>query len=995
MSHTFLTVAIPFDAGRSSDLESCLDQMGNPACPDVRTQLRNQGIHFVSMSVVPGDLGQSSYWVIEASSDDPDPIKVLSEQLQVPLGNAAEICGLVNSSQKTSDEIARLMRKHSHTVGQSLFSTPGLCFSGTPGMSLGRIRDEYELDREVRDVLESGKYQGTALQILEHVRAHFKDTKYGHLLRQHDSPLLEPAPATSLSVSTIVSGLFHFTWPYWLVSLIVSLILTGIVGRQEGFFWAFLAFMFIAGLCVALFLGLVAWGYSILRRLESTDLPDNTAPDPDRYREVVTRENRTEQNHLFGISVMKTGFVRNFALRIVFWVIVRAATTISRPGFLGELGTIHFARWFLLPGTNKLLFFSNYGGSWESYLEDFITKAHAGLTGVWSNTVGFPRTKNVFQDGATDGDRFKRWARRQQHPTRFWYSAYPYLTTERIRLNTAIRQGLASAVTEDEALEWLSCFGSRPRSGAILENFDIQAILFGNLKYLNHAECLLLRLPESVKDAQNWLQSIEPQISFGDEPPAGVAKLIAFTQTGLSRLGLDDQSIAEFPIAFQEGISTPGRSRVLLDTGDDKPERWLWGHGESTVDVALLVYTDSEQQLKDETEKILGDFKTIGGSVIQQIPLSSYDPKKPIKEPFGFVDGVSQPIIRGTNRWISDSDPNHVVEPGEFILGYLDNRGFLPLSPTVPATSDPHKVLPKLRDSQPEELPNFTRIGANMPRDLGRNGTFLVIRQLEQDVDAFNKFLEEAATRFDGKPGVPPGFSPYQTAEWLAAKVIGRWRDGTSLVRYPHGPGTGWGDGPKKEVKPDNEFLLGAEDPLGERCPYGSHIRRTNPRDSLFPNSPDQISITNRHRILRMGRAYEPQPEKYGNSKPGLLFMCLNADIERQFEFIQQTWAGARLFHGLDGEADPILGRGGKGGRLTIPTERGPILVSGILDFVTVRGGGYFFMPGQRTLRFLANKDQPDGYKWHYESVPTEPESGFEAVAQPKRSVRPTWDDIH
>ena len=104
-----------------------------------------------------------------------------------------------------------------------------------------------------------------------------------------------------------------------------------------------------------------------------------------------------------------------------------------------------------MPGTDKLVFLSNYGGSWESYLEDFIEKAHYGLTGVWSNTRNFPKTKNLFQEGATDGDRFKRWARGEQDPTLLWYSAYPTLTTSRIRLNALIRQGIACATTEADA----------------------------------------------------------------------------------------------------------------------------------------------------------------------------------------------------------------------------------------------------------------------------------------------------------------------------------------------------------------------------------------------------------------------------------------------------------------------------------------------------------------------------------------------------------------
>ncbi|KWV48066.1 hypothetical protein AS026_12190 [Rhizobium altiplani] len=183
--------------------------------------------------------------------------------------------------------------------------------------------------------------------------------------------------------------------------------------------------------------------------------------------------------------------------------------------------------------------------------------------------------------------------------------------------------------------------------------------------------------------------------------------------------------------------------------------------------------------------------------------------------------------------------------------------------------------------------------------------------------------------------------------------MVGRWKDGSSLVRYPHGPATRKQDG--EAFRPDNDFLPGAEDPLGERCPLGAHIRRSNPRDSLAPASKDELSIVNRHRILRVGRGFDAfganDPEE---QKPGLLFMCLNADIERQFEFVQQTWATAWQFHGLENEVDPIIGRGGGMGRLTIPSARGPLNLTGIKDFVRMRGGAYLFMPSRSAVRFLA-----------------------------------------
>ncbi len=230
------------------------------------------------------------------------------------------------------------------------------------------------------------------------------------------------------------------------------------------------------------------------------------------------------------------------------------------------------------------------------------------------------------------------------------------------------------------------------------------------------------------------------------------------------------------------------------------------------------------------------------------------------------------------------------------------------------------------------DYPSFERSNAGQPHDLGVNGSFMVIRQLAQDVEKFGDFVSRAANTIKGRPGTPAGYSQEQLEQWVAAKLVGRWRDGTSLVRYPHRPGTGW-NGELKRA-PDNAFLLGKEDPAGHNCPFGAHIRRSNPRDSFLPGSQENIDINNRHRILRFGRSYLNSANA---ADSGLLFMCLNVDIERQFEFIQQTWAMKRLFHGLDGEVDSILGRGQLGGRLTIPTPAGPLTIEGMPSFVTTR----------------------------------------------------------
>jgi len=125
----------------------------------------------------------------------------------------------------------------------------------------------------------------------------------------------------------------------------------------------------------------------------------------------------------------------------------------TKPG--RNIGTIHYARWFHLPGTDKLIFLSNFDGSWESYLGDFIDKAAVGLTAVWSNTVDFPRTRFLAFGGAADGPRFREWARAHQCRTDVWYSAYPDLSMPAIDNNSAIRDGLNARLDPEETQSWL------------------------------------------------------------------------------------------------------------------------------------------------------------------------------------------------------------------------------------------------------------------------------------------------------------------------------------------------------------------------------------------------------------------------------------------------------------------------------------------------------------------------------------------------------------
>ena len=475
--------------------------------------------------------------------------------------------------------------------------------------------------------------------------------------------------------------------------------------------------------------------------------------------------------------------------------------------------------------------------------------------------------------------------------------------------------------------------------------------MFGGLRRLPYARCLLVVLADVPEDNRAWLRRIERQVSYGNRYVKGgdhvqaidskFALVVGFTRAGLEKLGREG-TLATFPAAFVHGSAAPWRARPLGDVGANAPETWHWGGPGSEVDAIVLLYgsdldelarlTENQRAALDEhglERRWIVELKPAGqrhDEVERELVGRGKDEVE--REPFGFVDGISDPVLRGVGDWTRPELSNHLVEPGEFVLGYPDSSGLLPCSPTVPATEDRANLLPAASPPDPNrQRPNFTKPKPVGAHDLGFNGTYLVVRQLEQDVTAFERYLSQFG----------------EDAEVVAAKMVGRWKDGASLVRYPLHP--------SKNAKPDNDFLFGVEDADGMRCPLGAHIRRANPREQFDPGSKTQLNITNRHQILRVGRSYTARDNR--RDKPGLLFMCLNSDIERQFEFLQQTWLLGSSFSGLQDEVDPLLGHG-DAHTVTVPTDAGPRRLPAMTDFVRVLGSGYFFLPGKRTMSFLA-----------------------------------------
>lgn len=497
-----------------------------------------------------------------------------------------------------------------------------------------------------------------------------------------------------------------------------------------------------------------------------------------------------------------------------------------------------------------------------------------------------------------------------------------------------------------------------------LETHDIQGILLSGYLHLPHSSYLFLHLNDAAA-AKAWLAEIIPSVTSAKYPvgPDGRAidpawaLNIAFTAPGIEALGYSAETFSQ---EFREGISYKNtddtndaddtddeegtRSKRLGDTGPNSPRRWELGGSqtppEQTIHICLIVQTTTQEELnlRCETQRSL---LTAHGLKVVQEELG-YLPIDDGVEHFGFADAISEPDLVGSPKRVRDAQS--CVQPGEFILGYQNEYSRLPATPTVAPEQDMHNNLQVEAHSPDPEHPDQVP-----PKDLGRNGTYMVFRKLHQDVAQWRRYFIE-------------NFSPEQR-ELTEAKFIGRWPSGAPLVRYPDAdPFTGDVTGQGRV----NDFNYAATDPAGLRCPIGAHIRRVNPRDSLEDDPAESIKSVNRHRLLRRGALYGkklPSGTTEDDGTPrGVLFLGLNSDLKRQFEFVQQTWIQRSKFNGLYDETDPVLGNHGDGSGLNnLTIQNNPVRqrLTGLPQFVTVKGGAYLFLPGISALCFFANITNP------------------------------------
>lgn len=561
-----------------------------------------------------------------------------------------------------------------------------------------------------------------------------------------------------------------------------------------------------------------------------------------------------------------------------------------------------------------------------------------------------------------------------------------------------------------------------------------------------------------------------------DEPPTLTVN-VAFSHSGLAAFGVPQTTLAGFPVEFQEGMRA--RAAVLNDTIDLWDEVWQERGETARIDLLILLRVHfaralaksyrqqgipdhlhrhccdyhpeavfegarrlARRHLERRSEQLIRQADGLGLRLLtgharsnqpatterrwqhietltrtrdeDGLPSRCDDPaleglgtdrRYGEYEHFGFLDGISDPVFEGQHATAQLQAEKVIgqgrleqgrwqpVAPGEFLLGY------------------------------PDEAQEQT--AAAIPFSFSRNGTFLVVRKLHQDVAAFEQTINQHVPAFQAwlrqRPQQAQGLAEQGSEQGseqdtdarearllLRAKLVGRWDDGTPLVVAPSY--RRW-----QAFRADHQRLITAarpdrhghrdqaalrelrlfrrrfrdvryepDDSDGARCPFGSHGRRSNPRDSGDPRLSEQASdrerqqagsvLVNRRRILRRGMSYgerlRPQTDAADRAtayvddgaERGTLFMALCAGLFRQFEFLQQQWLNYGAEFGGGNDVCPISGVMAPEDR----SERSKLIIAAAADSarppfvmrpamaVECRGGAYFFVPSLTALRQIA-----------------------------------------
>lgn len=585
---------------------------------------------------------------------------------------------------------------------------------------------------------------------------------------------------------------------------------------------------------------------------------------------------------------------------------------------LNDLHYVHFARFLPTPDSKVLQVITSFDGELRAYVLDFVLV----IGDQFDQILDFIKNRPP--------------RRVKDHPTQFLqfiidhdlgsrsggirlYSAYPQTTV----IDIIGASGLAPAL-------------HRPDDVAV-DRSDVQAnVLRGIRASVGQHVGLRFSSADGARALLGELLSGDngaPQISSDETRPQDSSSrpyvlTLGLSYRGLSALGLSEDDQKAFATAHRPFVDGPERHDTAIkvgDSGPSDPAHWQLG-GNHPVDMLVSIYANDAQELERQSSNLLARCAAHHLSVVNAPwPTQSLrDEDVPERHfvHFGYVDGLSQPRLAIAGEPARDTDTQPLAAVGEFLLG----------------------------DKYPNVFGGRDSLGG-LSAALAQNATFAAIRIMEQDVAAFEALLTKASAEH----GVD--------RDWLAAKLMGRWRDGTPLEQSPdrpipehHAPSRN-----RFDYLPSFDHPSNADDSAGLRCPIGAHIRRMNPRSSRVAGRPFS------RRLLRRGMPYGPKYLGMDDGKArGLVGLFLCADLDRQYEFILRQWAqGDRAAHGLVGQQDPIIGAqtsiddaGQMTGEFRIPRDGGnPQIVIDLPRLVKTVGSVYLFMPGLGGLRHLAGID--------------------------------------
>jgi len=428
-------------------------------------------------------------------------------------------------------------------------------------------------------------------------------------------------------------------------------------------------------------------------------------------------------------------------------------------------------------------------------------------------------------------------------------------------------------------------------SASTLDLNEIQAIVLRQRPAPYFGTHVLMRI-DDARAGRELIRRLTPHIdSTAGWLHATNAWLgIGISYAGLEALGLPEESLQSFPEAFRVGMA--GRARQLGDTDVNDPKNWERPFVTREIHVGLTGFMDSEEKRRHVLAVAREVYESSSGITV--LDTQDFGAQPGDLNPLGYKDGIDQPPGQG-----------RPIKAGEFILGYPGETGALLPMP--------------------------------QPDIVARNGTYVGLRKYQSRVGAFNRFLHAHG-------------STEEEREWLAAKLVGRWRSGAPLTLAPDIDNPALGADPHR----NNDFNY-ANDPRGRQAPFGCHIRRMNPRDTKL----ERLTDVNLHRLIRRGSTYGPPYDPNALSEAddevprGAIFLFISAKAMATMEFLQQEWINDGNFIGAGDERDPIIGLQEKEATFTIPKEPVRRRVHGIETFNVLRGGEYFFMPSLSALRWL------------------------------------------